>query len=77
MWKIVEKIVYYALGLKINFVVLEILLGIPFKKYTPYHVLNSLILFTKQFIYTQKRQSNAMFRTILLRALSRKCEMEI
>ena len=77
IWKEVEKIVHIALGLKISFTVLEILLGIPCKKYTTHHVLNLLILFTKQFIYTQKKQTKAISPLLLFRSLKRKCEIEI
>ena len=77
MWKQVEKIAYCALGLKINFAVLEVLLGIPCKKYTPHHIMNLLILFTKQFIYSQKREENIVLPTLLHRSLAKRCEIEI
>ena len=77
IWKEVEKIVQSALKLKINFTVLEILLGIPCSKYTTHHTLNLLMLFTKQFIYSQKNRGDAMFPTLLFRNLKRKCEIEI
>ena len=77
MWKEVEKIIHNALGLKISFTVLEILLGIPCKKYTLYHVLNLLLLFTKQFIYSGKKQPNAIFPRLLFSSLKQKIEIEI
>ena len=70
-------IVYGALSLKVSLTLLEILLCIPCKKYTLQHVLNVLILFTKQFIYLQKKQVKLMVPTLLLRNLKRKCEIEI
>ena len=75
MWKEVEKIIHNTLGLKISFTVLEILLGIPCKKYTLYHVLNLILLFTKQFIYSQKKQLNAIFPRRLFSSLNQKLKL--
>ena len=75
MWNEVEKIVNAALGIHINFTVLEIQLDIPCRKNSIHCVLN-LILFTKQIIYTQK-QLNVMFPTLLFRSLRKKAETEI
>lgn len=77
LWKEVEKIVQSALKLKMNRTVLEILLGIPCEKYTLHQVLNLIMLISKQFIYSRKKQANAMFRTLLFRNLKRKCEIEV
>ena len=76
MWKEVEKIIHNALGLKISFTVLEILLGIPCKKYTLYHV-NLLLLFTKLFIYSRKKQLKAIFPRLLFSSLKQKIEIEM
>ena len=77
MWKEIGKIVQNALGMKVNLTVLEILLGIPCRKYTLHHILNLLILFTKQFIYLQKKQLNAIFPRLLFSNLKGKIEIEM
>ena len=77
MWKEVEKIIHNTLGLKISFTVLEILLGIPCKRYTLYPVLNILLLFTNTIYLLTKKQLNAIFPRLLFSSLKQKIEIEI
>ena len=49
-----KKMLNAALGIHLNFTVLEILLSIPYMKNTTHHVFNLLTLFTKHIIYAHK-----------------------
>ena len=69
LWNVVKIISKKTLNLHFDCTVLEVFLGIPCHRNSALHLLNLIMLFTKQFIYLSKKNENPLseytFRKVL------------
>ena len=61
----VKKLIFEAFQIKLDYTVLEILLGIPCKKNTVMCVINFVILYAKRYIYNCKIYQKYQITTFL------------
>ena len=66
LWMPMKELIFAAFQMKLDYTVLEILLGIPCKKNTVMCVINFVILYAKRYIYNCKiHQKNYQITSFL------------
>ena len=77
LWNVVKILSKKVLNLHFNCTVLEVLLGIPCQRNSALHLLNLIMLLTKQFIYLSKKNDNPLSEYIFCKVLYSSLETEL
>ena len=77
IWGHLKTVVAATLQVKIDLTLLEILLGTPCVKYSMFHLINLMVLLTKQYIYSLKRYLNNFSVRYYHTYLSKRIEAEL
>ena len=77
LWNILQKLNSDVLKVKFDLTVLEVLLGIPCEKFSPTHILNLLILASKQFIFKTRIKQHRLCEYAYMRFILEQVKAEV